>query len=103
MDRLIPQLVQIEESAVQIIHQADEQKQKLAEEYEQKKNDYETYINAKTQETLQGLSGKLEEKRKQDIRRLHVNTQEALVALNTEYQQNGKKLARQIVQRILKA
>ena len=56
MDRLIPQLVQIEESAEQIIRQADLQKQKLSEEYQQKKTDYEKYMDAKTEETLQGLS-----------------------------------------------
>ena len=89
MDRLIPQLVQIEESAEQIIRQADLQKQKLSEEYQQKKTDYEKYMDAKTEETLQGLSGKLEQKRKQDVRKLHIATQEALVSLNTEYTQNG--------------
>ncbi len=103
MDRLIPQLVQIEESAEQIIRQADLQKQKLSEEYQKKKTDYEKYMDAKTEETLQGLSGKLEQKRKQDVRKLHIATQEALVSLNTEYKQNGKQIAKQIVQRILEA
>lgn len=103
MDRLIPQLVQIEESAEQILRQADLQKQKLSEEYDRKKAEYDKYMDTKTEEALKNLSGQLEQKRKQDIRRLHQNTQEALVNLNTEYKQNGKKIAEQIVQRILKA
>ena len=103
MDRLIPQLVQIEESAGQILRQADVRKQELTAEYDQKKADYDKYMDEKTGETLKNLSGKLEEKRKQDIRKLHLNTQKALVNLNTEYKQNGKKIAEQIVQRILKA
>lgn len=101
MDKLIQQLVQIEESAEQMIEQANEKKKELSAKYEQKKIDYEQQVDAHTEEVLSLLTKQLESNHQKDVEELEAKSKQTRQRLDHECKTNGSKMAAAIVQSIL--
>lgn len=101
METVITRLSEIEGAAVHLEEMAAEQKKEIAKEYGQKTEAFDQEIDAQTEEKLKQLKETLMQEAKENLTKMRRETEEELASMEREYEQNHKKLAEEILKRMI--
>lgn len=100
MDSIINKLTKIEDAASAIVAHAEDQKTALDSEYDKKRRDFDSALEADTQARIQEIRDRLE---KDTSRVLDTQSDEntaSIEALQKEYEERHTEYAREILRRI---
>jgi len=101
METVIQRLSEIEGAAVGLEKLAAEQKKQIAAEYDQKTKDFDREIDAQTEEKLKQLNERLEKEAQEELLSMRRETESVLAAMEKEYNQNHRKLASELLQKMI--
>lgn len=101
METVISRLSAIEEAAVHLEEMAADQKKQIAAEYEKKTQEYDNVVDAGTEEKLRGLKEQLHREAEEELRKMRQETERELAGMEADYNQNHRKLAAEILKKII--
>lgn len=100
MDSIVNRLTEIEDAASAIVRHAEEQKESLNREYDEKRSTFDADLNQKTEERLSAIRADLEEKTSRILSTQSEFSTEMIQALQKEYEEKHTEYAREILKRI---
>ena len=102
MEEVIQQLSEIETTAQQIMNDAKQQKQVLAENLKKRIQDYEKSTEAESSAKIAQIRKNLEASKESQLADLNQKTARILAGLDEYYEKNHKSLAQDIFKKITK-
>lgn len=102
MEEVIQKLSEIETTAQQIMNDAEQQKQALAENLKKRIQDYEKSTEAESSAKIAQIRKNLEASKESQLADLNQKTDRILAGLDAYYEKNHKSLAQDIFKKITK-
>ncbi|HIZ81296.1 MAG TPA: hypothetical protein H9722_04280 [Candidatus Mediterraneibacter pullistercoris] len=100
MDSIVNKLTEIEDAASAIVQHAEEQKDALNKEYEEKRRVFDEELEKQTEARLKTIRADLEEKTSHVLDSQNDSSTELIRALQKEYEERHTEYAREILKRI---
>ena len=100
MDSIVNKLTEIEDAASAIVQHAEEQKDALNKEYEEKRRVFDEELEKQTEARLKTIRADLEEKTSHVLDIQNDSSTELIRALQKEYEERHTEYAREILKRI---
>lgn len=100
MDSILEKLTEIENTAAAIVNHAEEQKDVLDREYEQKRKDFDQKLEKETQEHLMKIRQQLEKETSEVLDSQGGASTDMITKLQKEYEEKHTEYAREILKRI---
>lgn len=100
MDSIVNRLTEIEDAAAAIVQHAEEQKEELDREYEQKRKAFDAKLEEKTAARIRSIREQLEQNTSKVLDCQSGQSGAAIEALQKEYDQRHTEYAREILRRI---
>ncbi len=100
MESIINKLTEIEDAASAIVQHAEEQKDALDKEYENKRRTFDEELEKQTQERLNTIRRELEKNTSNILESQSDASTETITALQQEYEEKHTEYAHEILRRI---
>ena len=100
MESIVNRLTEIEDAATAIVQHAEDQKEALSKEYDEKRRKFDEDLEKKTQERISVIRDKLEKKTSQLLDSQSGSSDAVIQALQKEYSERHTEYAREILKRI---
>ena len=100
MDSIVNKLTEIEDAASAIVQHAEDQKEVLNTEYENKRKQFDAELERKTQARIDAIRSDLEKKTSDILDSQSGTSTEMIAALQKEYDEKHTEYAREILRRI---
>lgn len=100
MDSIISKLTEIEDAAASIVHHADEQKDSLDKEFDEKRKNFDAGLEKKTQARIDAIRSDLEKDTSRLLDSQNSSSDAAIEALKKEYDERHTEYAREILKHI---
>ena len=100
MDSIVNKLTEIEDAASAIVQHAEDQKEVLNKEYENKRKAFDAELEKETQLRIDAIRSGLEEKTSGILDSQSGSSTEFIAALEKEYEEKHTKYAHEILRRI---
>lgn len=100
MDSILEKLTEIENTAAAIVNHAEEQKDVLDREYEQKRKDFDQKLEKETQEHLMKIRQQLEKETSEVLDSQGGASTDMITKLQKEYEEKHTEYAQEILKRI---
>ena len=100
MDSIVNKLTEIEDAASAIVQHAEDQKEVLNKEYENKRKAFDAELEKETQLRIDAIRSGLEEKTSGILDSQSGSSTEFIAALEKEYEEKHTEYAREILRRI---
>ena len=100
MESIVNRLTEIEDAASAIVQHAEDQKDALNKEYDEKRRKFDEELEKKTQERISVIRDKLEKKTSQLLDSQSGSSDAVIQALQKEYSERHTEYAREILKRI---
>ena len=100
MDSIVNKLTEIEDAASAIVRHAEDQKEVLNREYDEKKKAFDDELDKKTSSRLNAIRADLEAKTSQILESQSDSSTELIRSLQKEYEEKHTEYAREILRRI---
>lgn len=100
MDSIVNKLTEIEDAASAIVQHAEDQKEVLNKEYENKRKAFDAELEKETQLRIDAIRSGLEEKTSGILDSQSGSSTEFIAALEKEYEEKHKEYAHEILRRI---
>lgn len=100
MDSIVNRLTEIEDAAAAIVHHAEEQKDVLDQEYEQKRKAFDDELEEKTRARLNAIREDLEKKTAAILESQSGSSETMISTLQEEYKERHTEYAHEILRRI---
>lgn len=100
MDSIVNRLTEIEDAASAIVQHAEDQKEELNREYEEKRKAFDADLEARTLARIRSIREELEQNTSQILDSQNGQSDAAIDALQKEYDQRHTEYAREILKRI---
>lgn len=100
MDSIVKRLSEIETSADSIVEHAESQKEVLDREMAEKKQEFDEFLKADTENKLKDIRAHLESRMSEELTQLQKASDDTLRAYNEEYEVRHEEYARAILARI---
>ena len=100
MDSIVNRLTEIEDAASAIVQHADEQKEALDKEFDEKRKAFDAELEKKTQERINAIQSDLEKNTSRLLDSQNGSSDAAIEALRLEYSERHTEYAREILRRI---
>ena len=100
MDSIVNKLTEIEDAASAIVKHAEDQKEVLNKEYEEKRRVFDEELEKQTEARLKTIRADLEEKTSHVLDIQNDSSTELIRALQKEYEERHTEYAREILKRI---
>ena len=100
MDSIVNRLTEIEDAASAIVQHADEQKEALDKEFDEKRKACDAELEKKTQERINAIQSDLEKNTSRLLDSQNGSSDAAIEALRREYSERHTEYAREILRRI---
>lgn len=101
MSDLLDSLSRIENAAKAISSQADEEKQKIGQEFKQKTIEFDDLLNSQTEKKLASLQANYEEEVLEEQTKLQKQQDDELIRLNTYYKEHHDNIVEQLFQKVI--
>lgn len=101
MEQILNKLSEIEVTARRIMEDADQTKNALSAETEQKCKDFDAALEQETSEKIQKLRDSLEEKKDAELSALRQKTEASLRELDAYFTKNHERLSEELFHRLL--
>ena len=100
MESIVNKLTEIEDAASAIVAHAEEQKEALDKEYEQKRRNFHTELEEQTQARLSSIRRELEKNTSGILESQSGASEDMIRALEKEYEEKHTEYAHEILRRI---
>lgn len=100
MDSIIKRLSEIETSAASIVEHAESQKEVLDREMAEKKQEFDAFLKADTDNKLKDIRTHLESRMEEELTKLKQASDDTIRAYNEEYEAMYEEYAKAILARI---
>ena len=100
MDSIVNKLTEIEDAASAIVQHAEDQKEVLNTEYEDKRKAFDAELEKETQLRIDAIRSELEEKTSGILDSQSGSSTEFITALEKEYEEKHTEYAHEILRRI---
>ena len=100
MDSIVNKLTEIEDAASAIVQHAEDQKEVLNKEYENKRKAFDAELEKETQLRIDAIRSELEEKTSGILDSQSGSSTEFITALEKEYEEKHTEYAHEILRRI---
>ena len=100
MDSIVNRLTEIEGAAAAIVQHAEDQKEELNREYEEKRRAFDSELEAKTEARVRAIREQLEKNTSKVLDSQSGQSDAAIEALQREYDLRHTEYAREILKRI---
>ncbi len=100
MDSIVNKLTEIEDAASAIVQHAEDQKEVLNKEYEDKRKAFDAELEKETQLRIDAIRSELEEKTSGILDSQSGSSTEFITALEKEYEEKHTEYAHEILRRI---
>ena len=100
MDSIVNRLTEIEDTASAIVQHADEQKEALDKEFDEKRRAFDAELEKKTQDRIDAIRAELEKRTSGLLDSQNGSSDAAIEALQQEYNERHTEYARSILKRI---
>ena len=100
MESIVNKLTEIEDAASAIVANAEEQKEALDKEYEQKRRNFDTELEEQTQARLSSIRRELEKNTSGILESQSGASEDTIRALEKEYEEKHTEYAHEILRRI---
>ena len=100
MDSIVNRLTEIEDAASAIVQHADEQKEALDKEFDEKRKAFDAELEKKTQERINAIQSDLEKNTSRLLDSQNGSSDAAIEALQQEYNERHTEYAREILKHI---
>lgn len=100
MDSIVNKLTEIEDAAAAIVQHAEDQKEALNREYDEKRKLFDEELNQKTEARLSAIRAGLEEKTSRILDSQSDSSTELIRSLEQEYRDKHTEYAHEILKRI---
>ena len=100
MDSIVNRLTEIEDAASAIVQHADEQKEALDKEFDEKKKLFDAVLEKKTQSRIDAIRSDLEKNTSRLLDSQNGSSDAAIEALQQEYNERHTEYAREILKHI---
>ena len=100
MDSIVNRLTEIEDAASAIVQHADEQKEALDKEFDEKRRAFDAELEKKTQDRIDAIRAELEKRTSGLLDSQNGSSDAAIEALQQEYNERHTEYAREILKHI---
>ncbi len=100
MDSIVKRLSEIETSAASIVEHAESQKEVLNQEMAEKKQEFDAFLKADTDNKLKDIRAHLESRMEEELTKLKQASDDTIRAYNEEYETMHEAYAKAILARI---
>lgn len=100
MESIVNKLTEIEDAASAIVQHAEEQKEVLNKEYDEKRRIFDEELERKTQDRIRSIQDKLEKETSQLLNGQSGASDAVIQALQKEYSERHSEYAEEILRRI---
>lgn len=100
MDSIVNKLTKIEDAASAIVQHAEEQKEVLNKEYDEKRRTFDEELEKKTEARLNAIRSELEENTSRILDSQSDSSTELIRSLQKEYEEKHTEYAHEILKRI---
>ena len=100
MDSIVNKLTEIEDAASAIVQHAEDQKEALNKEYDEKRRAFDEELEKKTEARLNAIHSDLEKSTSRILDSQSDSSTELICSLQKEYEEKHTEYAREILKRI---
>lgn len=100
MDSIVNKLSEIESAATAIVAHAEDQKDVLDDEYQKKRNDFDSRLEADTRKKIKAIQNELQSRTSSLLGNQSGNSSDSIHAIQKEYETKHTEYAEEILARI---